>query len=179
VTPIVSIHYRRLPSRTTVFRQRLVHREAGCAVTLMERTPLPAPVSAGGRAILEPGAPVVWFTFDDAWHDIGRFHTSGGTFTGFYANVLSPVHFVSPLHWTTTDLCLDVWLDADGDMQLLDQDELDEALRAGWLDDATAARARTEADTIMGGARAGDWPPQIVRDWPLDRALDVCADRAP
>lgn len=166
----VEIHYRRPPDRLSVFRQRLVHEGDGCVVTLMEATPLAAPSRAGDRIILEPGAPVVWFTFPGAWHDIGRFHTADGRFTGYYANLLTPVRFLAPHVWETTDLFLDVWLDADGTALLLDEDELDAALATGWLDAGTAAAARAEADRLLAAARSGTWPPTVARDWTLERA---------
>lgn len=159
----------------TVFRQRLVRREPGCTITLMRQAEHAAPVQAAGRVILEPGAPVVWFTFDDAWHDIGRFHTAGGRFTGYYANVLTPVEFITPLHWSTTDLCLDIWLDRDGGVQLLDEDEFERAVASGAIDAITASTARAEADGLLMAARAGTWPPQLVDDWPLERVRDTAA----
>jgi uncharacterized protein len=166
----VVIHYSRPLLGTTVFRQRLLQREAGCVVTFMERTALPAPVRAGGRTILEPGAPVVWFTFDAAWHDIGRFHTLDGRFTGCYANILTPVRYRAPLEWETTDLCLDVWLDADGGTMLLDEDDLDAALAAGALAPELADAARREAQRLLAAAGAGTWPPDVVARWTLERA---------
>jgi predicted RNA-binding protein associated with RNAse of E/G family len=181
----VVIEYTRLPDRLTVFRQQLVAREAGCVVTLMERTPLREPVRAGDRTILEPGAPVVWFTVDGAWHDIGRFHTADGRFTGCYANVLTPVRFAAPLHWSTTDLCLDVFLEPDGGAYLLDEDDLDRAARAGWLDQVTAVRAREEAARLVAAASGGAWPPAVVERWTLERARAAAGtaagtqDRAP
>jgi uncharacterized protein len=179
VRPTVEIEYHRPPDRTTVFRQQVVHRTAECVVTLMERTPLKAPVRIGDRVILEPDAPAVWFTFPGVWHDIGRFHTAAGEFTGLYANVITPVEFRSPLSWRTTDLFLDVWLDAaapvaggEPEIELLDEDELEEAIRSGWLDEDTALRARREALHIADRARAGEWPPRIVLEWSLQR---ICA----
>jgi uncharacterized protein len=169
-TPEVVIHYLRPPDRLSVFRQPLVHREPGCTVTLMPRTPLSAPVTAGTSVILEPDAPVVWFTFDGAWHDIGRFHTADGRFTGFYANVLTPVVFRSPTEWQTTDLFLDVWVDPDGRALLLDEDELAEAEARRWLTAATAAAARGEAERLLAALAAGDWPPAVARHWTLERA---------
>jgi predicted RNA-binding protein associated with RNAse of E/G family len=139
----------------------------------MERTPLPAPVRVGDRVILDVDAPVLWFTFDHAWHDIGRFHTAAGAFTGYYANILTPVRFRSPLEWDTTDLFLDVWLDADGTAALLDEDELEDALDRGWITPDTAARARTEARRLLHGAESGAWPPVVVNEWPLARARSV------
>lgn len=166
----VEIHYLRLPDRNSVFRQQLVHRAADCIVTLMPRTQLARPVTAAGTVVLEPDAPVVWFTFPGLWHDIGRFHTMDGRFTGYYANVLTPVRFRGANAWDTTDLFLDVWLGADGMVILLDADELEDALRDGCIDADTATAARREAASVMAAASRGEWPPEVARAWTLERA---------
>lgn len=163
----VVIHYRRLPARDTVFRQRLVHRTPDCMVTFMERTALPQPVTANGAVILEPDAPAIWFTFPGLWHDIGRFHTADGRFTGCYANILTPVVLRSDVEWDTTDLFLDVWLGTDGALTLLDEEELVAGERAGVISSELARAARTEADRLVALALAGSWPPPIVREWTL------------
>lgn len=166
----VEIHYLRLPDRRVVFRQQLVHRAADCVVTLMPRTELARPVLAGAAVVLEPNAPVVWFTFPETWHDIGRFHTADGRFTGYYANVLTPVQFRGPNVWETTDLFLDVWLGADGAIVTLDEDELEAALRDGSIEPDMAESARAEAAQLVAAATRGAWPPDVVRAWTLDRA---------
>jgi uncharacterized protein len=171
----VDIHYTRLPDRVTVFRQEFVARQGDCVVTLMERTPLSAPVRAGERVILEADAPVVWFTFDGAWHDIGRFHTVAGEFTGCYANILTPVIAANAFEWSTTDLCIDVFRHADGRVDILDDDELQHALDSGWIGAEVAARARQEAAELAGSAQRGEWPPAVVTDWSLERARAVLA----
>jgi predicted RNA-binding protein associated with RNAse of E/G family len=168
----VEIHYRRLPDRLSIFRQRVVHRDAEVVVTLLEAAQLAKPVRVDGVTVLEAGAPVVWFTYPGRWHDIGRFHTADGRFTGIYANVLTPVRMRGDV-WSTTDLCLDVWLGEDGVPRLLDEDELREAERRGWTDMATAARARSEAAALMESARAGAWPPAHVHEWTLARASAI------
>ena len=165
----VDIHYRRLPDRVSVFRQRVLHRDPEVVVTLLEAADLRRPVEVDGRIVLEPGAPVVWFTYPGRWHDIGRFHTADGRFTGCYANVLTPVEMEGD-GWRTTDLCLDVWLGTDGVARILDQEELAEAEGQGWVDPATAARARQEAAGLVRAAAAGRWPPRHTQDWTLDRA---------
>jgi uncharacterized protein len=169
---LVRIHYRRPQGSTTLFRQRFVHRAGSCVITLMQQTPLKKPVEVAGRAVLEPGDAVVWFTFRDLWHDIGRFHVRG-RHTGCYANILTPVTFRTPLEWQTTDLFLDVWMGADGTLVLLDEDELDAALLDGAVTDDEARRARTEAAALMRDARTGTWPPRLVHEWTLERALDA------
>jgi predicted RNA-binding protein associated with RNAse of E/G family len=112
---------------------------------------------------------VVWFTFPGEWHDIGRFHRADGTFTGFYANILTPVEMEGD-RWSTTDLCLDVWLGADGGATLLDAEEFSEARESGWLDGETAARAEREAERLLTRALQERWPPPLVREWTLERA---------
>lgn len=143
----------------------------------MERTPLPAPVIVNGEPVLEDGSPVIWFTFPGRWHDIGLFHTPAGTPTGIYANVLTPVRFLDERTWETTDLYLDVWLDATGRPDLLDADELDEALRLGVISEELGAHAREEAERILRRIAAGNWPPPPVTGWSLARARACIARR--
>jgi predicted RNA-binding protein associated with RNAse of E/G family len=79
------------------------------------------------------------------------------------------------LHWRTTDLCLDVWCGAGGELELLDEDDFTRALDAGWLDTATADRARSVADDLLRRARAGAWPPPEVEEWTLERVREAFA----
>jgi predicted RNA-binding protein associated with RNAse of E/G family len=169
----VTIDYGRLGGTTVIYRQRLVHAGPRAIVTLQEDTPIARPKRIDGVVILEPGSPVVWFTFEGAWHDIGAFHRVDGTFTGWYANVLTPVDLPSPAggewRWSTTDLCLDVWSDGDA-VRVLDEDELETVVRAGAVDPDLATRAREEAARISRAARNDEWPPAVVGEWPLERA---------
>ena len=174
----VAIEYRRPPDDVVVYRQQIVHRDAGVTVTFQPATPLSRPVTVDGRVVLEPGAPAVWFTFPGAWHDIGRFHLADGTFTGIYANVLTPVEEFagddpSELGWRTTDLCLDVFVDPSGRPHLLDEDEFEAALARGWFDTDTAARAQREAEALMRTTGEGTWPPPVVAEWSLQRVREL------
>ena len=150
---LVRIHYRRPPDRLQVFEQHLVHDADDVKVTLAEYRFDP-PIVIGGEVVLEADADVVWFTFPGAWHDVGRFHRADGTFTGLYANILTPPVLDGP-EWDTTDLFLDVWVSPSGQVLLLDEDEMEEALGRAWLDAPTAARAREEADRLVAAAVAG------------------------
>lgn len=205
MTAEVHIHYHRIPDRTDVYRQLLVLDTPEVKVTYQPSTPLPRPLVVDGRTILEPGSPAVWFTFPGAWHDIGRFHTADGVFTGLYANVLTPcvVHgrqgtgpergagadpgrvsesaleAQGVLRWDTTDLFLDVWKGTDGALRLLDAEDLDQAEARGWVDPDRAHRAREEAAALLAAARAGSWPPDVVGEWTLDAARSAVSPRRP
>jgi predicted RNA-binding protein associated with RNAse of E/G family len=174
----VDIHYRRLPGRVEVFRQAVVEACPEHTVTLLERAPLTRQVRVSGRVVLDPGAPVVWFTYPGRWYDVGRFHRLDGTFTGLYANLLTPVRMSGSV-WETTDLFLDVWLGADGHLELLDEDELERAVGNGWLDPRTARTVVEEAERLLRAARDGDWPGPEVRYWDLARARAACTASSP
>lgn len=165
----VRIHYRRPPDREEIFVQEVLHRSERAIITYLASTPLSQPLRVRDTTVLANGSPVIWLTYPGALHDIGCFHLPDGTFTGYYANILTPVRFLSPTEWETTDLFLDVWLGADGELGILDEDELEQAVRAGWLGAATATLARAEADRLVHEARAGEWPPAEARAWTLDR----------
>src|SRR5690606_34682342 len=164
------IHYRRPPDRIQYLEQYLVLRTDAYTITYLPAADLERESLVDGRPILEPGSPMVWFTYPDRWHDIGRFYLKDGTFTGVYANILEPVDLVGD-EWEMTDLFLDVWAGADGSIHLLDEDELAEAVTRGWLDNALADRSRREAERIMKAAARGDWPPPEVHEWTLERVL--------
>jgi predicted RNA-binding protein associated with RNAse of E/G family len=168
-TPVVRIHYRRPPDRLEIFEQLLVHDEPDVKVTLAPAVVRGSPIRIAGRTVLEDRSPVVWFTFPGRWHDIGRFHLADGTFTGLYANVVTPVELGDGERWDTTDLFLDLWVDEHG-ATVLDRDELDDAVTRGWIDEATATRALAEVAQLRADAEAARWPPPVVREWTLDRA---------
>ena len=166
--PLVRIRYRRPPDRLQIFEQRLVHDGTGVKVTLADRVTDVPLMRIEGTVVLEPGSSVVWFTFPGVWHDIGRFHRADDTFTGLYANVLTPPA-IDGVEWDTTDLFLDVWVPSGGTALLLDEDELDQAMGREWIDAETAERATAEAQRMMDGAAAGSWPPPVVSQWTLER----------
>jgi predicted RNA-binding protein associated with RNAse of E/G family len=171
----VRIHYRRLPDHDRIYDQRIVLERDDVIVTLSQPLELAEPMTTDGRVMLENGSLALWFTFPGEWHDIGLFHLADGTFTGLYANILTPPEIAGRV-WHTTDLFLDVWWPAGGQPELLDEDELDQALESGVVDAGTAERARQEADRLLGLARSGGWPPPVVHEWTLAQALG--AERA-
>jgi predicted RNA-binding protein associated with RNAse of E/G family len=174
----VRIEYLRPPDRLEVFVQRLILDTPEVIITLAESVPFDPPISIEGRIALEAGSDAVWFTFPGVWHDIGRFHRADGTFTGFYANVLTPPVIQAEGLWQTTDLFLDVWVNPEGKLTVLDEDQLREAEEEGWVSGTDAARAREEVKRIEREFGAGRWPPQVVQDWTLDRARTVGASGA-
>jgi len=171
--PLVQIHYLRPPDREKVYTQYLIHDVEDVKVTYAHDLNFESPIRIAGVVVLETGSEVIWFTFPGAWHDIGVFHRADGSYSGTYANILTPCVFEEGSVWRTTDLFLDLWIDPTGDVQILDEDELEEAEAKAWVDPDTARRARQEATTLSAQAAAGLWPPEVVRKWTLARAREL------
>ncbi len=177
--PLVHIHYLRPPDRKEVFTQELLLDDPEVKVTFARNVPFDPPIQILGEVALERGSDAVWFTFPGAWHDIGRFHTAEGLYTGLYANVLTPCVLhgfgsTPPLEWETTDLFLDVWMEPDGASHILDEPDLEEAVERRWVAPSTAARARREARRLQREAGMS-WPPEVVGEWTLERAQAAVA----
>ena len=170
--PLIDIHYLRPPDREQIFTQHLIWEDAEVKITFSTDLSFEPPIRIDGDVVLETGSEVIWFTFPGAWHDVGLFHRADGTFTGTYANILTPCAFEEGGTWRTTDLFLDVWTDPTGRFQILDEGELEEAEARGWVTEEVARRAREEALALKQQAEAGLWPPPVVREWTLARARE-------
>ena len=179
---LVHIHYLRPPDREQIFTQVLIHEEEGVEesvkITYAHDLKVDPPMRIAGAVVLETGSEVIWFTFPGAWHDIGLFHRADGSFSGTYANILTPCVFEEGGVWRTTDLFLDIWIDPSGDLLVLDEDELEEAEAKGWVDLDTARRARDEITRLSEQAAAGLWPPAVVERWSLSRARELAGVKA-
>lgn len=167
----VEIRYHRPPDRSDLYRQRLIVDRPDCKITLLEPYTDP-PLRIGRRVVLESGAPILWFTFPETWHDIGRFYLRDETFTGYYTNIIAPP-VLGDETWEIWDLFLDLWIDRDGRITVLDRDEFDEAVDRGWIDRGTAERARRELARVASLAAADRWPPVVVREVDLTRARQM------
>ena len=165
----IRLHYHRPPDRAEVFEQELLYRDAQVIVTLNRSTSLSRPMVVNGATVFESGAPAIWFTFPGLMHDIGRFHTVGGRFTGLYANIIVPVEMHSANDWSATDLFLDVWIGEGERPLVLDQDEFEDAIASAWIEPGQAAAARRELEAILDACDEGSWPPAVVNEWTIER----------
>lgn len=116
---------------------------------------------------------------EDAYSTWLFWETDGWGFAGWYINMQSP--FVrTEIGFDTVDNILDVWVEPDGTSSWKDDDELDEAIRAGAFGAEAAATIRREATRAVASIRGrepftegwtrwrpdGAWPvPRLKPDW--------------
>ncbi len=148
------------------FSQELLHDGAACKITLLvldeEASPLPI-----GEAEVPPGGAVLWFMFPGRSYEVGSIYDADGRFVGHYTNFVQPPKPETAV-WHLTDLFLDVWQAPGQPPRLLDEDELAEAAKNGWVGSEDVARTRAEAAAVLRAARADHWPPGVVLRNPLD-----------
>ena len=165
---LVSYEYRRPGKDPTFYDEWLVVDRADIKVLLLDPY-VGRAVHVHDRLVLDSGAPIVWYVFPGRWYDIGRFHRSDGTPTGWYTNLCRPP-VTHGDRWIGEDLFLDHWQWFDGSTAWLDEDELADAVQGGWIDRATLARIAKERDTLERQAALGAWPPTIAREINLAEA---------
>ena len=170
----IRYHYSRPGRSITVYDEWLVVDRADVKVLLLEHHDGKSFVVAG-ETVMDRGAPIVWFIFPGAWYDVGRFHRSDGTFTGWYTNLTAPANVAHQTDWHCTDLFLDLWTPATGSSQWLDELEFDEAVSGGVLDRAQAEQVRRERTRIAQEVASGAWPPGIAREIGLAEVKQLLA----
>ena len=125
----------------------------------------PKRIDAG--TTLRPGSLLLWYLFPGEPYEIGAFYHARGVFQGHYVNLIRPSALEGD-RWVLEDRYLDVWMPADGEPVLLDQEELAAAVGRGELSSGEADEVRAQAVRWLARARAGPWPPEPVRRWPAD-----------
>jgi predicted RNA-binding protein associated with RNAse of E/G family len=162
----VQIIYRRLPDREKTFRQEILHDGPNCKFSLLIHPEGEEPLNVG-EIKLEPGGALLWYLFPERPYEVAGVYDPDGEFLGWYTNLLRPPEIEGD-RWVLTDLYLDVWQPADGEPRVLDQRDLEEALEAGHITREEARTVEAEAAAVLRAARAGRWPPTIVRRHPLE-----------
>lgn len=171
----LTYHLIRLPDRQFTFDAELLHADSEWIAVRSTVSPS-RPLVINDVEVLGHDYLVDWFLFKDRPWDVGRVYRPDGTMTGYYADVLEPVHWhgtdptsLEPL----VDLFLDLWVGADGTIAVLDEDELDEAIQAVSITQSQAARARAVLADLEAEAHAGCFPPAVVREFGSSPSVDL------
>ena len=78
-----------------------------------------------GFVVLEPGDRWTETFYAERWYNVFEIRAGDGHLKGWYCNVTRPAR-ISPHEVAAEDLALDLWVAADGEMQVLDEDEFAE-----------------------------------------------------
>jgi predicted RNA-binding protein associated with RNAse of E/G family len=128
---------------------------------------LSAPRTLAGVVIADAG--YAWFRFWLPQHAqvIDRYYTAQGVLVGTKMDICMPLE-CDEQGCHTVDLLMDIWIRADGQVTIYDEDVFEDAVRVGTLSDMQIAHAEQHIRDLTGAIARGKFPPPIVRNWQVD-----------
>ena len=171
----VSILYRRPPHPASRYPGLLLSATEK-SLTIQSRLRLAQPRQVAGRIIAASEYWAIWFVFKGKWFDIGKFYDESKNWLGYYCDIIKPITRLMSGSVSTsvlTDLFLDIWITADGSVHVLDEDELENAVRHGFISKSVAAKARSQAQMLMRKIELHEFPPTRVKEATLLKVRDT------
>jgi predicted RNA-binding protein associated with RNAse of E/G family len=167
----ISIMYRRPPGPALTF-PGLLRNVTGNSLTIQSRLSVSQPRRIAGQIIAETGYWAIWFVFRDRWFDVGKFYDASKTWLGYYCDIIKPVKRLMSGSKTSvlTDLFLDIWITPYGEVYVLDESELENAIRQGFISKSLATKAQSQVQLLVRRINRNGFPPTRVKE---ARLLDV------
>lgn len=161
----VSIVYRRLPKDIREI-PGILRKVTPTSLEIESPIATAIPRRISGRVIADSGFLAIWFIYRHKWYDVGKFYDRARNWIGYYCDIVQPIGNLlkTPTRTTTiTDLFLDLWITPKGRCIVLDEDELENALKRKYITRTLAERARKQISSLVDMVQAGRFPSQSVR----------------
>ncbi len=173
----LTFEYTILPDEVLRWRHWKLFEDDQVLVSAFFDPELPRPLKVGDEVILEGTFAGISYNFWDKWYNVISVYDEDLVFKGYYTDILTPIQKTWTLV-TATDLFLDLFVFPDDRWKVVDEDEFDRALEEGLMDEGIAKNAKAALDEVCGKARAGEWPPEVVKRIPKDpvRTLSTVRD---
>jgi predicted RNA-binding protein associated with RNAse of E/G family len=161
----ISIIYRRPPGPALTF-PGLLRNVTAKSLTIQSRLSVSQPRQIAGQIIAETGYWAIWFVFRDKWFDVGKFYDESKKWVGYYCDIVKPVRRLMSSSKTAvlTDLFLDIWITPSGEVYVLDEDELENATRQGFISRSLATKARSQVQLLVKRIKRNGFPPTQVKE---------------
>jgi predicted RNA-binding protein associated with RNAse of E/G family len=169
----VSILYRRPPNPPSRYPGLLLG-VTEQSLTIQSCLHLAQPRQVAGRIIAASGYWAIWFVFKDRWFDIGKFYDESKNWLGYYCDIVMPIKRLMSGSSTTllTDLFLDIWITPDGETYVLDENELESAVRHRFISKSLASKARSQVQMLVRKIEMHKFPPTQVKEATLLEDLE-------
>ena len=166
----ITIVYRRLPNDVREFPGVL--REATASKLVIESLlTVDHPVKVSGDIVADTGYLSIWFVYKNRWYDVGKFYDKDRRWVGYYCDIIKPLRklLAAPSRtMTVTDLFLDLWITRNGQVFVLDEDELANASVNHTISSRLAHDARRHMDRLAQRVKEDRFPlPEVRRIEPL------------
>lgn len=105
------------------------------------------------------------YAFLDKGYKISKFFDHEGRFKYWYCDIINVEYDSKEDKYTLIDLILDVRITGDGSIEVLDADELAEALEKGIITLEEALKSLRTLDELLKSAYEGRFPPDICNKY--------------
>lgn len=115
--------------------------------------------------LIPPGrqiARLVKHYFFDEWFDVLQIQTEAGEVLGYYSDICTPLVRTGLGLYATTDLCLDLWLGADGVVKELDWDEFEHTAQQNLMTPPQQAQAKQALARLVAETAQGTYPRNYI-----------------
>jgi predicted RNA-binding protein associated with RNAse of E/G family len=97
------------------------------------------------------------------WFTVGKIRNLQGRHTGYYCDIVTPPRLLEDGGVELVDLFLDLWVSTDLKYKVLDEGELENALRKGWVTKQFYGKAKKELKELINVVKQGKFPPYYVK----------------
>jgi predicted RNA-binding protein associated with RNAse of E/G family len=168
--PRLHLRYVRLPARIQEMYDDLIYRSKRVIVG-KSRITSPHSVLFDGQLVMNAGFPIVYFELIGKWFNVIKIRDLKGRHTGYYCDISTPPKLLKDGSVEITYLFLDLWVSPDFRHRVLDEDEMEEALKKGWISKQLYERARKELKKLVALVEKKEFPPRLVRQ--LEKRLKL------
>lgn len=120
-------------------------------------------VTFDDKVVLALGFQIVCFELIGKWFTVGKIRNLQGRHTGYYCDIVTPPRLLEDGGVELTDLFLDLWVSPDLRYKVLDEEELENAFRKGWITKQLYDKAKKELKELINFVKQGKFPPYRVK----------------
>lgn len=162
ISPKLHLRYIRLPNQILNIYDDLVYKSDRVIVGKSEITSTHS-VLFKGETVLARGFQIVYFELMGKWFTVGKIRDLRGRHTGYYCDIVTPPKLLDDGGVELTDLLLDLWVSPDLRFEVLDEEELENASRKGWITKQQYYKAKEELAKLVNVVKQGRFPPSHVK----------------
>lgn len=96
-------------------------------------------------------------TFVNKGFKISKFMDNNGKFVYYYCDIIHSDYYKDENKWIFTDLLADVKIYPDGRTEIVDLDEVSEALKSGIISTETVCELMENLNSLLGIIYSGEW----------------------
>ncbi|MCK5548200.1 MAG: DUF402 domain-containing protein [Thermoplasmata archaeon] len=159
----IKLRFVRPPNEVNVWTHDLLFKSDDVIVSKFIFSGLKVPSKVKDVIIVENGYTGICYEFLDRGLEIIKVLDTRNELSGYYCNInRNPKMFDGG--YEVVDLFLDVWVFPDFEYVVLDEDEFENALKNGWINEKDGRFANSVLKTLLEDLNKGKFPPEIVKE---------------